>query len=430
MSIAHVIDIALAFLYFDQHKLTHSHCRYGLKTGYPVDVVEDEGCDTMPIVEGLSFLRSADSIASFSQNGNQYILTANEGDDVSYGDFDERLKAKNIFKGTKLGFTNFTADAAIFSTTNAAMGQSRFFNKECDKENESTPWCSGSMRLTIGSAAVDYSNPEAPHIKALVGIGGRGFTIFEVTAQGLELVWDSGDTFEKEGCAAFPWAHNGIQDEEFAKVGGALYNFLDADDGLRETIEEVNDPEEDGCTDGGDGNPGACPLGQTVDGRSLKDGYAAETIVTGEACGHLYAVTVSEKNSVGFLYDISDATTPILESVFHLSPASELLNPGLAYDARTLGEIDSETIQFLKANQSPTGKAAFLFSGAWSGTASLWEFTCVTTSVPAETLTNESNGNMGMGGMSMSMSMGGRGMSSRRGLRSIVPPRAVRGVSM
>jgi len=33
-------------------------------------------------------------------------------------------------------------------------------------------------------------------------------------------------------------------------------------------------------------------MGDTVDERSLKDGYAAEAIVAGEACGKHYMVTV------------------------------------------------------------------------------------------------------------------------------------------
>ena len=32
-----------------------------------------------------------------------------------------------------------------------------------------------------------------------------------------------------------------------------------------ETLDEMNDPDEDGCADAGDGQPGACPLGGTVD---------------------------------------------------------------------------------------------------------------------------------------------------------------------
>lgn len=220
---------------------------------------------------------------------------------------------------------------------------------------------------------VDYSDPTAPVIKKLVAIGGRGVSIYKLTNDGLDLVWDSGDEFEREGCAAFPWAHNGIQDEEFADINGTLYM---ADDGLRETLVEMNDPELDGCEDRGDGQPGACALGDTVDERSLKDGYAAEAIVTGTACGKTYLVTVSEKNSVGFMYDVSDITSPSLAQVFHLSPASETKNPVVAYEDRTLGEIDAESIIFFEKEESPSGNPAILFAGAWSSTTSFWEFDC------------------------------------------------------
>jgi hypothetical protein len=219
-----------------------------------------------------------------------------------------------------------TADESIFSMTNVTQGLSRFFNKECDESNAETPFCSGSLRFTICSSMIDYSNPEAPNIYRLTGMGGRGITIYKVTDTGLDLVWDSADEFEQEGCAAFPWAHNSIQDEEFAPVGGPAYNYLDPDASLRATNDEVNDPEREGCEDGGDGNPGACPLGQLVDARSLTEGPASETVVIGEACGSMYAVTASEKNSIVFVYDISDVSNPVLEKLVHLTPVSETLN--------------------------------------------------------------------------------------------------------
>lgn len=229
---------------------------------------------------------------------------------------------------------------------------------------------------------IDYSNPDSPNIYRLTGIGGRGVTIYRVTDAGLELVWDSADDFEREGCAAYPWAHNSIQDEEFAPVNGTLYTYLDPTDGLRDIIAAVNDPNEDGCEDGGDGNPGACPLAAKVDDRSYKDGPAPESVVVGEACGSRYMISVAEKNSIGFLYEIADIASPVLKATYHLSEASEKLNAGLAYDARTLGEVDAETIQFLSDTESPTGKAAVLFSGAWSGTTSLWELECEEAATP------------------------------------------------
>ena len=366
--------------------------RYGLKdwSTTPIDVVEDADC-VLQTIEGLYTLRSADSIAAFTKDGIDYIITGNEGDDVEYGGFAERVRGGNIFTNTTVGYPNMTADPTILSNSSITEGTSRFFNSLCNDTNAETPFCTDSMRFTLGSAMFDYSKPNAPNLYRMVGIGGRGITVFKVTDSGLEEVWDSADQFEREGCAAFPLSHNSIQDEEFAPVDGPFYDSLAPDDDLRQTIEEVNDPAEDGCEDGGDGNPGACPMGALVDDRTTKDGPAAETVVVGEACGKMYAVTVSEKNSLGFLYDISNLNNPVLEKVFHLSPVSESLNPGLAYNERTLGEIDSETIQFLGEEQSPTGNAAVLFTGAWSGTTSLWEFSCPSGSSPTSTTSGSSS---------------------------------------
>jgi hypothetical protein len=159
--------------------------RYGLKTGFPVDVVQDDGCAAMPIVDGLYFLRSADSIASFEKDGDTYIITANEGDDVEYGDFEEKVKGEDIFiNGADLGFTGWTADADV-------LEQAKYFNAACEETDPDTPWCSSSMRFSIGSSMVDYSDPQAPNVYRLVGIGGRGITIYKVTDTGLEEVWDS-----------------------------------------------------------------------------------------------------------------------------------------------------------------------------------------------------------------------------------------------
>eukprot|EP00747_Dinoflagellata_sp_TGD_P129941 gnl/TRDRNA2_/TRDRNA2_174763_c3_seq10.p1 gnl/TRDRNA2_/TRDRNA2_174763_c3~~gnl/TRDRNA2_/TRDRNA2_174763_c3_seq10.p1 ORF type:complete len:275 (+),score=53.62 gnl/TRDRNA2_/TRDRNA2_174763_c3_seq10:49-825(+) len=190
-------------------------------------------------------------------------------------------------------------------------------------------------------------------------------------------MWDSGSDFEREQCKAYPWAHNTIQDEEFSPQtgpGNDLYASLDPSDDLAETIAEMNDPDADGCEDGGDGNPGACPLGETVDERSLKDGAGPEAVVVGHACGRTLVVTATEKQGTAFVYDATVPTAPTLLFVHHLSPDSEKKNPGVAYADGTLGDIDPESSIFLTAAKSPTGKAGVMFGGAWSGTISFYEF--------------------------------------------------------
>ena len=41
-----------------------------------------------------------------------------------------------------------------------------------------------------------------------------------------------------------------------------------------------------------------------------------------------------------------------------------------------LGDIDTESIIFVDAADSPSGNAGVLVAGAWSSTLSWWEFTC------------------------------------------------------
>ncbi len=124
------------------------------------------------------------------------------------------MKSSDIFDGSSLLFEGLTADSAIFDAASPMSGQSKYFNNQCGEMEGSPDWCANSMRLTVGTESIDYSDPTAPIFKKLVAIGGRGLSIYKFTDEGLAMVWDSGDEFEREGCAAFPWAHNAIQVRE------------------------------------------------------------------------------------------------------------------------------------------------------------------------------------------------------------------------
>ena len=137
-----------------------------------------------------------------------------------------------------------------------------------------------------------------------------------------------------------------------------------------------NDPGFDGTEDAGDGQSGAKPIGQTIDEKATEDGLAPESVVVAIACDRLISVSCGENNGNCYLYDITTITEPVFIDVFNLSPASETQSPGVAYKARTLGDIDAESIRFVPANESPSGLAGILFGGAHSGTLSFYEFVC------------------------------------------------------
>jgi len=354
-----------------------------------IDTETDGACE-LKHKPGFKTMRMPDAVAVMQIDGTDYIVTANEGDDKEYGDFESKQKFKDILSTA----TEFTGDFNEFTCASEVCAEAAANFQDT------------KMSITIGSSGVDYSTPSAPVFKGAVGFGGRGVSIW--TASDLSLVWDSGSMFEREQCAAYPWAHNGVADEEFASVrevhgdGSMMVGTLFAAEkagqvstvapyevmkdgwtGLQETLWEINDPSEDGCSPGPGvtAGPGcdetycACPLGKTVDERSLKDGAGPEAVVVGEACGRMLMVTATEKQGTAFVLDVTDPMHAKLLFTRHLSPASETNNPSVAYNDGTLGEVDPESITFLYAHDSPTGNAGVLFAGAWSGTLSFYEFT-------------------------------------------------------
>jgi hypothetical protein len=321
-----------------------------------IDTVKDGACN-LQHKPGFTSMRMPDSIVSVEVDGAMYILAADEGDDKEYGDFEEKQKFKDLISSS----TAFATEYAEFAEASSGVLQTAH-----------TSFGGKKMRITIGSTAVDYSDPQQPKFKGAVGFGGRGISLYR--ADTMAKVWDSGSQFEKKQCETYPWAHNGIQDEEFADKYGVLYNMSTAGSKVREAIDELSDPAIDGCSDSGNGEPGPCPLGQTVDERSEKDGAGPESVTVGVACQQLIAVTATEKQGTAFVWDISTITSPRLLFVHHLSPASETKSPEVAYANNELGDIDPESIVFLDASESPTGYAGVMFGGAWSGTISFYEF--------------------------------------------------------
>lgn len=344
-----------------------------------IDIVKDGKCELVKY-PGLYSMRNPDSIQVVTVDGETYILTANEGDDKEIGDYEEKWKAKSL----------------LDTTTGAAKPKDMTTDSQAAQDYlaQNNASANSKRRLTVGSSAVDYSNAANPIVKKLVMFGGRGVSIFKASDSGLTPTWDSGSQLEKEGCQNYSWAHNGIQDEEFSGVNGILYNTSGSK--MQTTLEEMSDPAQDGCLNQGDGHPGPCPLNQTVDERSPKDGPAPEAITSGVACGRLIMVTAGEKNGILFVYDISHISAPSLLFVRHLSPASQTKSPNVAYTDGTIGDVDPESMIFVEAEKSPTGKAGVLIAGAWSGTVSWWEFECpasyyITTSVSSSTTPAPSN---------------------------------------
>ena len=170
-------------------------------------------------------------------------------DDKEYP-IETKQKFKDVVPLADGDFPEFVADAQGLADAVANFGDTK-------------------MAITIGSSGVDYTDPAAPVFKGAEGFGGRGISIWDTDApgnDGVELVWDSGSTFEVEQCAKYPWATT--RSPTRSPEVGSMYEL--AGDDLKETIDEMNEPEVDIAPTAATAS-GACPLEEQVDERSLKD---------------------------------------------------------------------------------------------------------------------------------------------------------------
>jgi hypothetical protein len=162
-------------------------------------------------------LYQPDAIASFSVRGQRYLVTANEGDSRSSDDF------PGYSEEVRAGAGSYVLDPTVFPNaaalkTNAALARLTVTNASGDTDGDG-----------------DFDRIEV--------FGGRSFSIWTAAGQ---MVWDSGDQFERymadpaNGYAAlFNASHDGVAPDNrsdnkgpepegvaVGKVGGRTYAFI------------------------------------------------------------------------------------------------------------------------------------------------------------------------------------------------------------
>ena len=152
----------------------------------------DDGINIDP--EPVSGLYMPDAIASYTVDGETYIVTANEGDDRGDADEDERgdaIRLKDLDEVTSFGRGGVALDDSIDPALLA------------DDE---------LGRLTVSS--IDGDTDGDGDIDQIVAYGGRSFSIFKSDGT---LVFDSGDDFEQITAEVVPELFNGQDNdpEEF-----------------------------------------------------------------------------------------------------------------------------------------------------------------------------------------------------------------------
>lgn len=232
------------------------------------DTIELENYDN---VYGI---KMPDGISVTTLGGKTYLLTANEGD--SRADWDG---LDNESEGKTSPTGNVTLDEKVV-----------WFN--------ATMW-----------DGLDTS-------KAYV-FGGRSFSIYEVTSNGLKLVYDSGSGFEEITAAQLPAYFNTSNDKN------------------------------------------------SVDNRSGKKGPEPESVITGTVNGRTYAFIALERIGGVMVYDI---TNPANAKFVNYINSRE-------FETAIQGDVSPEGLCFISAAASKTGSPLLLSACEVSGTLAVYELT-------------------------------------------------------
>ena len=249
---------------------------------------DDDGAIDVATFENLVGLRMPDAIAAHQIGGTTYLFTANEGDgrgDADDGFPGDEARVGDILDGDVPGLS---IDPSVDTT--------------------------GLERLTVST--VDGDTDGDGDLDVLHAFGSRSFTILDTEGN---VVWDSGDAFEKI----------------IAEVAPERFNNDDGE-----------------------------PIATEDDNRSDAKGPEPEAIAVGEVSGEVYAFIGLERDSGVMVYNVSDPTAPAF--VTYLAPNFEGTDD-------EIGRIGPETIEFIPASQSTSGAAQIAVANEISGTTIVYD---------------------------------------------------------
>ena len=169
-------------------------------------------------------------------------------------------------------------------------------------------------RLEVSVSEVD----RARYPDRLLSFGGRSFSIRSTDGT---LVFDSGDRLEREIASRWPAHFNTNHDRNVE-----------------------------------------------LDDRSRKRGPEPEGITVGQVDDRILAFIALERASVIAIYDVTDPKQPFLLNMFSGRKAKKASSGQSEQD-----DLGPETMAFIPANQSPTGKPLLLVAFEVSGTTKLFE---------------------------------------------------------
>ncbi|AZA51818.1 choice-of-anchor I family protein [Chryseobacterium sp. G0201] len=224
-----------------------------------------------------------DAVQNFKIGNTNYIVTANEGDEKDLSGFSER---------TTVGANAYTLDPTIFPNADILKASHNL----------------GRFRVSNATGNTD-GDAEFEEISAL---GARSFSIFNADTK--QIVYDSGDRFERYIAANYPLIFNADNEANGAK------------------------------------------------NRSRAKGPEPEGVALGTINGHTYAFITLERTGGVMVYNITDPNNPTFTDYKHSRSTS-------AYG----GDNGPEGITYIAPQNTTTGKGYVIIANEISGTLSMYE---------------------------------------------------------
>ena len=254
--------------------------------------------------ESLLGIRMPDGIAAFTVEGTTYLVTANEGDAREWGD--EDLDTFYLSEDERdFGEEGVTSPTGAITGENSGLeGKVVFFKTE----------------------DFDGLDPEKDYV-----FGGRSFTVFQATENGLEEVFTSGDDFEALTAQYVPEYFNASNDNA------------------------------------------------VLDDRSGKKGPEAESVTVGTVDGKTYAFVALERTGGVMAYDVTDPEAITFVNYVNTRDFGTTVEGSEEYEDGELdkwvtgGDVAPEGLLFLDAASSPNGEPLLLAACEVSGTVAVYQ---------------------------------------------------------
>lgn len=245
-----------------------------------------------------------DGTQAFNMGGTNYLVTANEGDEKDLSGFSER---------TTVGAGAYTLDPALFPNASILKASYNL----------------GRFRVSNATGNTDGD----ADFEEIAALGARSFSIFNADTK--QIVYDSGDRFERYIAASYPLIFNADNESNAVK------------------------------------------------NRSRAKGPEPEGVTLGTVNGQTYAFITVERTGGVMVYNITDPNNPTFTDYKNSRTTS-------AYG----GDNGPEGITYIDASNTTTGKGYVVIANEISGTLSMYEIAQSPTLATGEVKTEKATFNV------------------------------------